>query len=87
MGFNIEALGNYIFAKPTEQGADTRFAKVDSQKKQQYLEVLSVGPDVDRCKVGDSVLPYGQEFQAFAFEGEQILVLRNDEVMGRFPNV
>ena len=87
MSFNIEAKGDYVFAVPTEAGADEKFAKVDNQQKQQYLKVIAVGEDVDRCKVGDSILPYGQQFQAIVFEGQQILVLRNDEVMAEFLDV
>lgn len=82
--FKIEAKGDYVFAFPSEQAADSKFARVESQPKQQYLQVVSVGSEVDRCKVGDSILPYGQEFQSFQFEGKTVIVLRNDQVMGRF---
>lgn len=84
MSFKIEAKGDYVFAEPSDTGADSMFAKVDNQQKQQYLKVVAVGEDVTRCKVGDNILPYGQQFQAFAFEGKQIIVLQNDQVMGKF---
>jgi co-chaperonin GroES (HSP10) len=83
MAFQIEAKGQFVIAVPSAT-TDEKFAKVESAPKQQYLEVIAVGDEVDRCKPGDKILPYGSEFQAFPFEGKQYIVLTNEQVLGVF---
>lgn len=81
MAFKIEAKGEYIICVPGNV-ADEKFAKVESNPKQQYLEVVAVGEEVTACKAGDQIIPYGAEFQAFHFDGKQYVVLQNHQVLG-----
>lgn len=82
MALSITAQNDYIIAKTVTLETESALARVDSQPKQQRLEVLAVGPEVTACKVSDYVLPFGQEFQAFEFEGEQFIVLHNHQILG-----
>jgi co-chaperonin GroES (HSP10) len=80
--FNIEAKNDFIITQAIEEGADQPFDVVDTNKKQQYLEVIAVGEQVESCKVGDKVIPYGAEFQAFTYRDKQYVVLTDQQVLG-----
>lgn len=80
--FIIEAKNDFIITKAVVEGEDKPFDVVDSSKKHQYLEVQAVGEAVESCKVGDKVLPYGNEFQAFTFQDVQYVVLTDSQVLG-----
>jgi co-chaperonin GroES (HSP10) len=82
--FSIVAKNDYIIAETLLEGSDKPFETVDNSQKNQYLQVVGVGKAVDSCKVGDKILPYGQEFQAFAFKGKQYIVLTSSQVIGVF---
>lgn len=80
--FNIEAKNDFIITKAVVEGSDKPFEVVDSSKKHQYLEVVAVGNEVKNAKVGDKVIPYGNEFQAFVYHDEQYVVLTDEQVLG-----
>lgn len=84
MSLGVRARKDYIIAKVVTEEAESEFARVDSQPKQQHMEALSVGPDVEGVAVGDRIMPHGVEFQAFVLKGEQYIVLRDDQVLGVF---
>lgn len=80
--FKIKAKNDYVITTAIVEGGDKPFEVVDNSKKHQYLEVVSIGEEVDVCKVGDKVIPYGSEFQAFTFEDTQYVVLTASQVLG-----
>lgn len=82
--FFIQAKNNYIIAKPVVVKDDKPFTVEESRPEQQHLTVMSIGDDVLSCKVGDNILPIGNEHQAFKYEGEQYLVLEDEKVLGVF---
>lgn len=82
MPLKIEAKGNYIICEPRKADSDKPFVVEDSQKQPDNLIVLAVGEEVTSCKPGDKILPYGREFQAFTFDGQQYIVLENHQVIG-----
>lgn len=86
--FPIQAKNNYIIGLPSEQATDGKpYTVVETQNKQQYIEVLSVGEDVKSCKAGDRILPIGQQFQAFQHDGKQHLIIEDHQVFGVWADV
>lgn len=79
---NLQAKNDYVITQAVVEGTDKPFDVVDNTKKHQYLEVVSVGEAVESCKVGDRVIPYGNEFQAFTFNDKQYVVLTDSQVLG-----
>lgn len=79
---NITAKNDFIITKAVVEGGDKPFEVVDNTKKHQYLEVVAVGEQVEACKVGDKVIPYGAEFQAFTYQDNQYVVLTDSQVLG-----
>ncbi len=81
--FPIQAKNDYIIVVEASQKDESKALEVvDSSPQQNYLEVLSVGQDVDSCKVGDKVLPYGQQFQGFEYKGTKYIILTDNLVLG-----
>lgn len=80
--FNIEAKNDFVITQTIVEGGDKPFEVVESNQKQQYLEVVAVGDQVESCKVGDKVIPYGNEFQAFTYQNNQYVVLTDSQVLG-----
>lgn len=81
---NITAKNDFVITQAVVEGGDKPFDVVDSGKKHQFLQVIAVGEQVESCKVGDKVLPYGNEFQAFTFQDQQYIVLTDNQVLGVF---
>ena len=80
----IQAKNDYIITTALVEDNKQPFEVIDSNRKQNHFEVLSVGDDVKSCKVGDKVLPDGQEFRAFPFEGKQYVVMTDSQIIGVF---
>ena len=80
--FKIEAKNDFILTQKGEESSDKPFDVVDNQNQNRYLEVVAVGDQVESCKVGDRIIPVGDQFQAFDFVGQQYVVVRDDQVMG-----
>lgn len=78
------AKGDYVIAQPSDQKSNSGLEVVDNSQEQKYLEVVFTGDEVTRCKPGDKVLPYGQQFQAFKWDGKTYLVLKDEEIIGVF---
>lgn len=80
--FNITAKNDYIITKAVVDGEDKPFETVDNSQRNQYLEAVAVGEEVTSCKVGDKLIPYGSEFQAFNYQDQQYIVLTDNQVLG-----
>lgn len=58
-----------------------------SQKQTGQGVVLSIGPNVKDVKIGDRVLFGDSIGQPFRWEGEELLVMREEHTLGVFDNV
>lgn len=84
MKLGIQAKGNRLFAQEVSDQQESKFARVEASGGQKYMRVVSVGKDVENCKAGDKILPFGDQFRAFKLNGEQYIILHDDEVAGVF---
>lgn len=85
--FPIQAQNDFVIGQTIDENGSTDFEVIDNQPKQQHIIVRSVGEDVRSCKVGDKIIPLGQEFQGFQIEGVTYIVMHDEQVLGVFLNV
>jgi len=84
MKTNIQPLADYVVAKthePATRTASGIYLPDNSAEKSQLADVLAIGKDVKRVKVGDQIIHKGYSSTELKMSGEAFLLINEEDII------